>query len=165
MLTGKQQSIFQPLRKAAWLAFCTRNSIIPANSKAAESEWYRAILVQNMGIFSTKEIKDEKEFDALCLLFATQGNDQEAIAYWSSASERRALWRLRQTMKNAGVNEAYVQGIARNMGYQGMQIEDMPAELILKINTAVFVYMKRKAVKAKAEAEQPAEVEAELCFP
>ena len=168
MLNGKQQSLYRPLVDSAWLAYGARNPGSSANCKAGYEKWYRETLVKNLGIYTTKEIKDEAQFDALCLVFATLGGDQTQIDYWSRAAERRALWRLQQTMKNAGVNWAYVQGIARNMNFiQGESanwIDDLPAELILKLNTAVFVHMKRKDKAAKAVAAAKEE-DAELSFP
>ena len=149
MLTGKQQAIFQPLKEAAWLAYCARKPAGNPNSPEDREAWYRKVLVQELGIWSTKEIpgNDQEKFDALCLVFATITGDTEQIKYWSSAAERRALWLLKMTMQNAGVDTAYVRGIARKMNMGDRPIEDLPAELILKLNTAVFIYMKRKERK------------------
>ncbi len=154
MLTGKQQAIYRPLVDRAWSAFCKRDIMGYVMGRDA---WYRKVLVQELGIYSTKEIpgNDGQKFDALCLVFATITGDQKEIEYWSSAAERRALWMLRQTMQNAGVDEPYVRGIARNMGMGDRPIQDLPAELILKINTAVFIYMKRRQ-KHQRPAATPA---------
>lgn len=147
MLNGKQQSIFQPLKEAAWLAYCGRNPLVDPKHKGSMTDWYRKVLTQELGVWTTKELSehDQDKFDALCLVFATIAGNQKEIEYWSSAAERRALWRLKQTMKNAGVDLAYVRGIMRNMNMGDKAIEDLPAELILKINTAVFIYMKRRS--------------------
>jgi hypothetical protein len=152
MLTGKQQSIFQPLKESAWLAYCERNPLCDAKHAASQNDWYRKVLVTELGVFTTKEIpgNDQVKFDALCLVFATIGGDQAQIEYWASAAERRALWLLKKTMENAGVDSAYVRGIARNMHMGDRPLEDLPAELILKLNTAVFIYMKRKQKKSES---------------
>ena len=173
MLTGKQQAMFQPLKESAWLAYCERNPLVDRAHAPSKTDWYRKVLVQELGIFTTKEIPgdDQEQFDALCLVFATIGGDITQINYWASASERRALWRLKQTMKNAGVDMNYVHGIMRHMGFGDRNLEDLPAELILKLNTAVFVYLKRKQKKSEAEScraaacSAPAESDPELSFP
>lgn len=150
MLNGRHQGIFQPLKTAAWRAHCARNPGVSPQDKIAEDHWYRQTLVTSIGIYSTKEIadKDERLFESLCLCFATIAGDEKQITYWSRAEERRALWRLEQSMRVAGVTRAYVDGIAVRMGFlqdQGaMAIEDLPAELILKLNTALFIHNKRK---------------------
>jgi hypothetical protein len=146
MLTGKQQKIFQPIKIAAWQAYCRRAPGENVLDRAAMDRWYRKALVTGLGIFSTKQIaaKDGGAFDRLCLHFSTLAGDQKQIDYWSRAEERRALWRLKMTMRNAGVDWAYVRGIARNMGFGAREIEDLPAELILKLNTAVFLYIRRR---------------------
>jgi len=145
MLSPRQNARYRPLVSKAWGMYCLRNQI-NLNVRAAFDAWYRKVLVSNLGIYSTKEIseRDEAKFDALCLCFATAAGDQAAIEYWSTAAERRALWRLEQTMKKAGVDWPYINGIARNMGFGERPVQDLPAELILKLNTAVFVYLKRK---------------------
>jgi hypothetical protein len=137
------------LKSAAWLNHCKASGLAP-NNKVAEDAWYRKELIDGLGIWSSKEVspKDPDMFDRLCLRFATISGDAEQIAYWTAADERRAIWRLEATMKNAKVGEGYVVGIARNMGFLrdncGFEsIKDLPAEQILKINTAVFIYMKR----------------------
>lgn len=149
MLNGKQQSIFRPLVDRAWLAYCSRRPAGNVNSREDRAAWYRKVLVQELGVYSTKEIQpdDQDRFDTLCLVFATISGDQAQIDYWSRAPERRAMWRLESTMRNARVDWAYVRGIARNMNLGDRPIEDLPAELILKLNTAVFKYLKRKEKK------------------
>jgi len=122
----------------------------------ASDKWYRQALVEGVGISSTKQIapKDQKLFDNLCLCFATlSGNDQQ-IDYWSRAAERRALWMLEQTMKKAGVDMPYVTGIANNMGFGDSYLRDLPAEMILKLNTAVYKHWKRKSTKRAPRQEE-----------
>ena len=149
MLTKKQNAIYRPLVKRAWRVFCDRTGK-DTNDRGARESWYRRELVSSLlGIYTTKQVQTGAEFDAICLHFATLAGDPEAIDYWTRADERRALWRLKQTMRNAGVDWPYVHGITRNMGYS-KPIDDLPAALILKINTAVYLYWKRQAKRNAA---------------
>jgi hypothetical protein len=171
MLNGKQNAKYRPLVNQAWAAHCARNMVC-IEDRPARDAWYRKALLREFGVDTTKEIRsDEKTFERLCLYFATLAGDQEQIQYWACADERRALWRLQQTMKNAGVDTAYVRGIARNMNMGDRPIEDLPAELILKLNTAVFIYMKRTQKKSSsvpcraAACSVPLESDPALSFP
>ena len=160
MLSGQQQSIFQPLKNAAWLKHCEQTGT-PPNGKGQLDAWYRKELVGSLGVYTTKEIKanDLEMFDKLCMHFATLTGDAVQIEYWSSADERRAMWRLECTMKNAGVGWNYVQGIARKMGLvvdgDLDKIKNLPAEHLLKINTAVYLFYKRHQPKETKHAETP----------
>lgn len=134
----------------AWTVFCSRNKV-DASDKAALSTWYRKQLVANFGLYTTKEVKSSEValIDRLCLHFATLAGDAEQISYWAIADERRALWRLQQSMDRAGVDLDYARGIARRMHFLpedgSMDIKDLPAEHILKINSALFMYSGRKS--------------------
>lgn len=151
MLSGKLHAIFNPIKKAAWLMHCNRTKAA-ADDRIAQDAWYRKELVRGVGVYSTKQIVSNADFDLLCLHFATLSDDQRQIAYWSRAEERRALYQLSRTMNNAGVNWRYVGGIARNMNMLPADadpadaqrlISELPASLILKINAAVYLYWKR----------------------
>lgn len=161
MLTGKQNSIFRPLVEKAWSALCVRNSV-SLSDEVAHKAWYRKVLVMQFGFYSTKQVPADNSvlFDELCLHFATLSGDEREIGYWSAAEERRAMWRLTHTMENAGVGWPYVLAIARNMGFDvsdDTKVHELPAEHILKLNTAVYLYMKRQEREQKdpALAEVP----------
>jgi len=149
-LSGRENAIYRPLAKRAWQAYQAAGGQFPYDP------WYRGELVATVGVYTTKEIKDKEDLEALCLRFSIIIGDDEQIDYWSRAPERRALWQLNRTMKNAGVNYAYVGAVAKKMGYfkpdGGVLIEqalqELPAELILKINTAIYLYWKRQTRKA-----------------
>ena len=141
MLTGRQNGIFRPLAKAAYKAYCDRGGV------GSYDDFYRRELMRAIGVFTTKQIKSGVEFDTICAHFATLSGDEKQIEYWSRAPERRAIWILRKSMGKARVGDAYVQGIAKKMGFGDRPVKDLPAELILKLNTAVFLYKKRQAKK------------------
>lgn len=150
MLSGQQNSRFRPMVGRAWLAVCARTGARP-NDRAAKEKWYRKELLSGPGFYSTKQIGSVEQFDGLCLHFAVIGGNQGEIDYWSKAAERRALWRLRESLRAAGKSEAYALGVARNMGYGDLPLEEMPAEAVLKVNTAIYMQWKRQAKKAERE--------------
>jgi hypothetical protein len=134
------------------MGHCVRQSLDHAD-KAAKASWYRQQLVANFGLYTTKEIKPSEMqlVDRLCLHFATLAGNSEQISYWAVADERRAMWRLGQTMERAGVDMAYVRGIARKMNLLPQDgdrdIKDLPAEHILKVNAALYLYAGRQSRK------------------
>ena len=154
MLSPRQNQRYRPLVAKAWLAVCERSGQNPAD-KGARENWYRKELLGAVGFYTTKGIQTDQEFDRICLHFATVSGDKDDIAYWSSADERRALWRLEQNMKRAGLDWPYVRGIARAMHLldaNHLDVADLPAEHIRKLSTAVFLYIKRKE-RAKSSQE------------
>jgi hypothetical protein len=155
MLEPKIQRIYRPLVDSAWRAECARTGQDPAD-KIDREKWYRDQLVvgSGLGIFSTKQIKhdDCEAIDALLLHFATLANDTAMIKWVTESPERRARWRLAATMRNAGVSDAYVSGILRNMGYADRTIADLPADIILKVNTAVYLHWRRHRQPEEAVA-------------
>lgn len=151
-LSPQQNAKYRPVVKEAWLRHAVRNDV-DRKDKGAYEKWYRNQLVHEsgLGIYSTKEINTADEFGKVLLHFAVLANDQHWIDRLSSDEERRALWLLDKSMANAEVGWPYVEGIARKMGFD-TNIQELPAEHILKINTAVYLYYKRKQKKALANA-------------
>jgi hypothetical protein len=147
MLTGREQGIYRPLVDQAWRVHCARTGRDPA-SQAGREEWYRVQVQKAVGFYTTKQVKMPQEFDRLCLHFATVAGDEKAIGYWSAAAERREMHRLQMTMRTMGVDRAYVHGIARQMGFPDKGLESLPAELIHKLNTALFLQSKRQEREA-----------------
>jgi len=144
MLSKRQNAVYRPLVKAAWIAFCQatgRDTL----SKAAYNDWYRKELVDSAHVYTSKQVSDPDTFDALCLHFARLSNNTAEIEYWSTAKERRALWRLGQTMKKAGVGWAYVQAISEHQGNGDKRVDELPADRILKINSALDMHVQRQA--------------------
>jgi hypothetical protein len=152
LLNGKQNSIFRPLVEKAWLVHCQRHGYAPTD-KASRDSWYRAELLHRSGlaIYTTKQIdgSDADAVDKLLMHFAIAAQDERMIGWVNSSAERRARWRLEHTMQNAGVGWPYINAIARNMGYGDLPLEELPAEIVLKINTAVYLYWRRKQKKQK----------------
>jgi len=145
VLDRRQQGVYRPLVAQAWQVFCRRNAGT-VSDKVAKDAWYRKELVNELGVYTTKQIGSPEEFDSLMLHFATIADNEYWIDRASRGAEGRALWLLKKTMGNAGVDWPYVYGIARNMGYDKV-VEELPAEAVLKINTAVYIYMKRQQKK------------------
>lgn len=161
MLTPKENAIFRPLVTAAWRAHCARFGADPTNAIARE-HWYRKTLLDAAGVYTTKEIPGghgDPRFAAACLDFATIAGDDTAITYWSRDAERRALWRLRQLQQRLRVDDHYVLSIATRMSllpdnHAEDWLQDMPAEHLLRICTALSIHTTRRAASAASEAKK-----------
>ena len=156
MLTRKQNGVYRPLVKRAWLAHCERTGTSP-NDRSAQDDWYRRQLLDAAGIYTTKEADPVVHFDLVMHRFAWIANDRYWLDRLATADERRALWRLRVTIRKArdqglDISDAYVAGIQRNMGFGAKALEDLPAEHILRINAAVYLHARRHAKKGAARA-------------
>jgi len=147
-LSRAQNGKYRPLVKKAYHVYCA------SGGNDLFDPWYRKQLVNSLGVHTTKQLKTAGEFDQACLHFATLAGDAKEIDHWSRASERRALWVLEQSMRKLDVGWPYVKGVARNLGFGDRPIRDLPATLILKINTALDKQVRRKEKKKKEEHAQ-----------
>jgi len=147
------QGIYRGLVDKAWRAHCETENANAAD-KAEKERWYRKELLRTLNVYTTKQVFAVEDEDTLCLHFATLANDQREIHYWSRAEERRAIWVLRKTMNAAGVNLNYVRQMAIRMGFltEKETLEDLPAELILKINAALDMHAHRRTRKEASYA-------------
>ncbi|MFA7256931.1 MAG: hypothetical protein WC047_05095 [Kiritimatiellales bacterium] len=151
MLTPRQQSKYRPLVERAWQAECSRAGQSPGIDHAHET-WYRQQLLDACGIYSTKQADPVNDYDALMLHFAILAGDQALIDYFSRAAERRHLHNIRRSINQGAVTEAYVLGIARNMGFipqskienpKSQILEELPADHLWRIWNALIRHNKR----------------------
>lgn len=150
MLTPRQQCKYRPLVERAWQAECLRAGENPEVDSARES-WYRRQLLDACGIYTTKQADPVKDYDGLMLHFAIIAGDAGLIDYFSKASERRHLHNIRSSIESGAVTEAYVQGIARHMGYRP-DLESLPADHLWRIWNALIRHNKRHAQEQRALA-------------
>lgn len=147
-LTKRDNGVYRPLVRAAWLVHCLRKDW-DEKDKARYDVWYRQQLMQSPArLYTSKQIQRPEQLDAVCLHFATLAGLEKQIDYWSKASERRALWKINKTMTSMRVSDNYVNAIAKQMGFLSGTIanyRDLPAELILKINAALSIHAHRQA--------------------
>lgn len=157
MLSRGQNSKYRPLVKEAWAMVCRHKNLNPGDRSTRES-WYRNELVHRFGVWTTNQLtaSDPRQFDDLLRHFAMIACNEAWLDRLAHADEIRALWRLKQTMRSVGVDWPYVRAIAVQMGYIQSEISDLksqiptesallelPAELILKINTALALHRHR----------------------
>jgi hypothetical protein len=145
MLTRGQQSKYRPLVKKAWFAHCLRHDLNPEADGARES-WYRSQLMDACGIYTTKQASPTKDFDALMGHFAEIVGDEYWINRAARGDEIRLRFLINKSITEGAVNLAYVQGIARNMGFRDT-LENLPAEHLWKIWNALIRHNRRHQVK------------------
>jgi hypothetical protein len=144
MLSGKQQAVYRPLVAEAWQKHCSASGIDPRN-KAAKETWYRVQLVKACGCWTTKQVSDPESLDAVLMHFAVLANNDRQIKWVAVSAQRRAIWRLKQTMVRAGVGWAYVHAMFKRMRFGDLPLEDRPAEQILKVNAALSISVNRNS--------------------
>jgi len=154
-MRGSIQGIYRGLVNKAWRVHCERDQV-DINDKQARDRWYRRELLRSpLNVYTSKQIVTADDEDAICLHFAMLTGDERQIHYWSSAEERRAMWVLRKTMNKLGVSQNYVTSVGMQMGFLSEQghrsIDELPAELILKINAALDMHAHRRARKEDHE--------------
>jgi len=131
MLSPRQQAKYRPLVARAWQAHCLRAGQNPSADSDQET-WYRRQLLDACGIYTSKQADPVNDYDKLMLHFAVIAGDRRAIAYFSSAAERRVLHNINREIERGAVTESYVLGIARNMGFKDV-LSEIPADHLWRI--------------------------------
>ena len=144
MFTGRQQGFYRMLVEKAWRAHSDRNKL-HTGSRFAKDEWYRCVLLDACGIYTTKEASNTTDFDSLMLAFAEIAGDEYWINRMSGASERRWRFMIAQKMSAKGLalgcndkrGEHYIQSIMHHMGLDQLSYGYLPAEHLKKIFIAL----------------------------
>jgi len=150
MFTGRQQGFYRMLVEKAWRAHCAREKIHP-DSRFAKDEWYRCVLLDACGVYTTKEANNTTDFDCLMLAFAGIAGDDYWIKRMAGATERRWKWLISQKMSSRGMSlggndkagEHYIEAIMRHMHLDQLNYRDLPAEHLQKIFIALDEDYKR----------------------
>lgn len=140
--TRGQQKYFRPMVKAAWAKHCVREKIHP-DSRMAYDNWYRSVLLDSAGIYTTKEANPAADFDAVMLAFAQIAGDDYWIKRCSEGVERRWKFLIDQKLRALGKTRAYLGGILRHMRLDQQPLDDLPAEYLQKVFIALDEQFKR----------------------
>ncbi|MDD5679557.1 MAG: hypothetical protein PHW60_16430 [Kiritimatiellae bacterium] len=135
-----QQGKYRPLVARAWQAHCLRTNQNPDVDSAHET-WYR-LQLNECGFRTTIQANQIEDYDTIMLHFATLAGDLQAVEYFSNASERRHRYLINREIEIGHVTEAYVQGIARNMGFRD-NLDECPADHLHRIWIALVRHNKR----------------------
>ena len=141
MLTRPQQAKYRPLVKRAWQAHCARTGCSTVADGAYET-WYREQLMDACGIYTTKQASPTKDFDALMAHFATIAGDEYWIDRATRGDEIRLRHMIAQEQSRGNISDAYIAGIARNMGLR-RALDDMPAAHLWKVWNALARHNRR----------------------
>lgn len=145
--TPSQQPRYRELVARAWLAHSEREGIA-FDADALYEDWYRANLMECIGVPSTVRANRVEDYDRACLHFAEIAGDENAMAYFSVAVERRVDYWIARRMKDLAllerrpVNWAYVRSIYAHMNLP-LTIDDAPAEMRRKVLQALDTHVRR----------------------
>lgn len=114
--TRAQQGKFRPLVKAGWARACRLDATLlhAADKAAAQRAWYEAELEAATGQTTTIDCDRKRDFeDAMEHFEMIVG---ESI-YWATrkygSDARRILYNIRESVRDADVDEDYMRGVAR----------------------------------------------------
>ncbi len=147
MFTPRQQGIFRPLVQRAWASYCEREGR-EAGNRTERDNWYRGELLTVIGVDSTKDCDQVRDFDSIVAHFAILANDAFWIDRTSKASEiRMRYWIGRRLsdldkLTNQEHHWDYVVGIYRHMNLPA-DMEDCPAQLLWKVFQALDTHVRR----------------------
>jgi len=148
MFSRAQQKYYRPLLKKAWRTHCARTGISP-NMQSAYEQWYRELLMDTLGIYTTKQADKGKDYDVLMARLEELCDDGNT--YWqlraAEGDEVRIRHMITTAAKEAGVDDRYIEGICRHMNFrEGWQ--NLPAKQMWRVWIAMDRFLKRKAVEA-----------------
>ncbi len=151
---GRQQALYRPIVKQAWLAHCQATGIFP-NAKGEKDAWYRDELMECIGENTTSRCNMAEDFDIVMRHFATIARDEYWPAHISDSPERRFRFLIEQRLRQMGEADGntytwpYVLGILRHMfpgsPYTG-DIAQCPAPILRK----AFIALDRQAARLRA---------------
>jgi hypothetical protein len=127
------------------------------NQVPPKDDWRRQINLNATGKYSTKEMNSTGDFDAVMLELAILAEDDYWIGRLSSAAERRIRWIISkqflpdlQYLKQQSIHWSYIKGICEHM-HVPTELDDCPAQLLIKVLQAVDSHVRRLARKAGIE--------------
>lgn len=122
-----------------------------------KEEWRRQFNVAITGHYSTQEMNRTDDYDKIMFELAILANDDRQIAYFSAAAERRIGYIIKKQflpdleyLEQTSIDWKYIQGICKQMHVPD-NINDCPAELLLKVLWALDTHIRRLARKAGIE--------------
>lgn len=145
--TPSQQPRYRDLVARAWLAHIEREGIARRDDTIYAS-WYRANLMECIGVSSTAQANRIEDYDRACLHFAEIAGDDKAMAYFAAAVERRVDYWIFRRMKDLSLLErrridwSYVRSIYEHMKLP-LQLEEAPAEVRMKVFQALDTHVRR----------------------
>ncbi len=145
--TRSQQPIYRDLVARAWLEHSDREGI-NIDADAQYEQWYRAALMECIGVESTSKANCVEDFDKACLHFAEIADDSRAISYFTAAVERRIFYWIKRRMddltriEGRKVDWPYCRAIYQHMDLP-LEMDEAPAELLRKVLQALDTQVRR----------------------
>lgn len=174
MFTLAQRAEFFPLRDAAWKKHAAANRLNAADA-AAKDHWYREVMVEQLGVFSSKQLSALNDYcSAMATMESIAGGSFERGApkpgrrygerifvlgrmHWNmratqTESARRHLHAIKDLAREHGLDESYIEGTARRICGGSPLLSQLGAEQLRKVLAALRIYVKRHL-----QAEEPAD--------
>lgn len=142
-----QQGHYRPLVEKAWQRHCKDTDSDPAD-KVTHDKWYRAQLMQAIGVDTTSKASKTVGFDKLMAHF--EGIARDGIHWQTEGSRgpaRRILFALRKWCGKNRRDEDYLRRIARQMLKlkELPQLDTLTEQQLATVQRAVIIDHKRRA--------------------
>lgn len=146
----KQQAHYRSLVDIAYMAEAQRlGGKIPR-----KDDWRRRLNLDTTGHYSTKEMNQTTDFDAVMLELAIMAGDDYWINRLITSAERRLRCVIRwfiydlEYLTKQPIKWSYIKGICKQAGYSDSLL-DCPAEHLAKVMQMVDTHVRRLASKAE----------------
>lgn len=150
----RQQALYRPMVKRAWLEHCQKHGIFP-NAKGQQDQWYRNELMECIGENTTSRCNKSQDFDIVMRHFSVIAKNEQWPVKISDSPERRYRFlieqRLEQMRESSGslYTWKYALGILKHMFPNSPFVGDMadcPAAILRK----VFIALDRQAARLRS---------------
>ena len=121
---------------------CRREGLRGATQREKD-EWYREVLRDEFGVYTTKQLGRTGDFEKTCAAFeAIAGNS----IYWqlrvTAAPLERARLSLKQLMREHDIEEEYVDGVSKHMF--ATHTSNLDADKLGKVIAALKIHFNRQ---------------------
>ncbi len=165
MFTLAQRAEFFPLRDYAWRVWAAANGK-DTKSNVAKDEWYRELMVKELGVYSSKELSPLNDYTtAMAIMEAVAGGSyvwtpakpkpvrtfELGRMFWNhratkTEEARRYLHLIRELCKEHDLDDDYVCATARKVGNLDSRplIQNITAPVLWKTLVALRIFVARK---------------------
>lgn len=112
-----------PMIDAAWKAVRETLPKKDLSDSAAKDLWRRDMIIQWLGLYSTKQMSPTEDFEYAMMRFEElAGNGIRWRIKWETGAARRRVHVIHQICREYDLEETYVRGIAR----QALNLQELP---------------------------------------
>jgi hypothetical protein len=134
----RQQAVYRRIVEDAWKA-----ASHDVKDQVAKERWYREVLHEKLGVFTSKQLNKSGDFERACAAFEEIAGNS---IYWqlrvNAAPLERMRLKLRAIVREHDIEEEYIAGVSRQMF--DTHPSNLKPEQLNKLIAALEIHFKRQ---------------------